>query len=116
MKIILTKTFYFYINKYRINKDILVKEYIKIKNSWKCMNIWTYDNFEICKWYLLWKEKRLITLIEKDNFIIPIIILKKESKKGNNINKNNVMKDFLTNFEKVFFDLNNNNIQEIIDI
>jgi len=116
MKILFTKSFGQYITKYRINKTILIKEYIKIYNSWECHKIWTLKNFTICKWYLLCKEKRLITLIETDSYIIPVIILKKESRKWWNINKNNILKDFWNDFNKIFNDLENGNVIEIINL
>ena len=116
MKIFITKTFNFYLDKFALDKEIIVKEYIKIKNSWTCLKLWTYDDFIICKWYLLWKEKRLITLIEKDNYIIPVIILKKESKQWLNIRKDNVMDNFKTDFIKVINDLENWRVIEILEI
>jgi len=116
MKILITKTFNFYLNKFRIDKEIIVKEYLKIKNSWTCLKLWIYDNFIICKWYLLWKEKRLITLIEKDNYIIPVIIMKKESKQWWNIRKDNTQDNFKTDFIKVINDLENWKVIEIIEI
>lgn len=116
MKILITKTFNFYLDKFALDKEIIVKEYVKIKNSWTCLKLWTYDDFIICKWYLLWKEKRLITLIEKDNYIIPVIILKKESKQWWNIRKDNVMDNFKTDFIKVINDLENGKVIEILEI
>lgn len=116
MKILITKTFNFYLDKFRIDKEIIVKEYLKIKNSWTCLNLWTYDDFIICKWYLLWKEKRLITLIEKDNYIIPVIIMKKESKQWWNIRKDNTQDNFKADFIKVINDLENWKVIEIIEI
>jgi hypothetical protein len=116
MKILITKTFNFYLDKFRIDKEIIVKEYVKIKNSWTCLKLWTYDDFIICKWYLLWKEKRLITLIEKDNYIIPVIIMKKESKQWWNIRKDNAQYNFKTDFIKVINDLEIGKVIEIIEI
>ncbi len=116
MKILITKTFNYYLNKFRIDKEIIVKEYVKIKNSKECIKIGTYDDFIICKWYLLWKEKRLITLIEKDNYIIPVIIIKKESKQWWNIRKETVMDEFKTYFIKVINDLENWKVLEIWEI
>lgn len=116
MKILITKTFNSYLDKFKVDKEIVIKEYIKIKNSWTCLKLGTYDDFIICKWYLFWKEKRLITLIEKDNYIIPVIILKKESKQWWNIRKETVMSDFKTDFIKVINDLENWNVSEVIEI
>lgn len=116
MKILITKSFNYYLDKFRIDKGVIIKEYIKIKNSWECMKIWTYDDFIICKWYILWKEKRLLTLIEKDNYIIPVIILKKESKQWWNIRKETVIDDFKTDFIKVRNDLENWQVLEVVEI
>lgn len=49
MKILITKTFNYYLDKFRIDKEVIIKEYIKIKNSKECIKIWTYDDFIICK-------------------------------------------------------------------
>lgn len=116
MKILITKTFNYYLEKFRIDKEIIVKEYVKIKNSKECIKIWTYGDFIICKWYLLWKEKRLITLIEKDNYIIPVIIIKKESRQWWNIRKETVINDFKTDFIKIRNDLEKGQVLEIIEI
>ncbi len=53
MKILITKTFNYYLDKFRIDKEIIVKEYIKIKNSKEYLKLGTYKDFIICKWYIL---------------------------------------------------------------
>lgn len=55
-------------------------------------------------------------MIEKDNYIIPVIILKKETKQWWNIRKETVIDTFKTDFLKVRNDLENWDVKEVIEI
>lgn len=114
MKIIWSKTFLKILKNIGSvsQKDILslVKKYPHSKNI-ICIDI--KKSHCVLKGYLLGKKIRILILFELvDNMMIPISVVKKESKEGKNIRKENYEEIFINFLSKILRDIDNGNYKE----
>ncbi len=116
MKIIITQSFKKQLHKLKFDEKILIKEISKYSKGISYINMWEWNWFCLYKDYLDSKRKRLLTLVKKWKYYFPVVILKKESKKGYNIHSNSVLKVFEKNFYDVLDDFEEGRIYKIIEI
>ena len=71
------------------------------------------EDYEVIKWYLLFKKIRILVLFQFVKWkFLPISIVKKESSKWNNIMKNNYINLFWNDIDKILLDIENNKFIE----
>jgi len=116
MKIIITNHFKKNLDKIKIDEEIIIKEISKYPKGISYIDLWEWQGFNIYKDYLDSKKKRLITLVKVWKYFFPIIVVKKETRLGKNIYRENIITDFNQHFYKVMEDFKNDNIYKIINI
>ena len=116
MKIVITSYFKKNLDKLKIDENIIINEISKYKKGISYIDLWQWKGFSIYKDYLDSRKKRIITLVKINKYYFPIIIIKKESKLWQNIQKKNVLYEFENNFYKVMKDFENDKIYKIIEV
>jgi len=115
MKLIITKTFSKKLNKLKsVSLDSIEKLVWKIPKTNLIVEIDSFDNSIIFKWYLNSKKVRIVILFEKiEDIYLPVSIFKKESKNWYNITKENYINFCITDIEKAILDYKNWFYEEI---
>lgn len=115
MKIVFTDSFLKRLNKlWNIKKDNIFDLIKKYPDTNNLILLDFFDNSKILKWYLLSKNIRIMILFEFCKWkFIPFYIWKKETKKCNNITKNNYIDLFWNDIDKILNEVINKKVEEI---
>lgn len=113
MKIVLSKSFLKQLKKLgSVEINDMKKLLRKYPTSKNIVEIDRIDKFKILKCYLLHKKIRSIIFLRvREESYIPIAIIKKESRKGENIIKENYWQLFNGEIRKTFEDLEKGNFE-----
>ncbi len=86
----------------------------KYPNTRSLIQIDEFDDTIILKGYLLSKKVRILVLFQYvNNIFIPISLVKKESKKWNNITKQNYIDFFENDIDKAIVDIDTKDYKEV---
>jgi hypothetical protein len=97
----------------RVDLLTLIK---KFPNTNQLIILHQYSGQKILKGYLQGKRLRVLVLLQEvGGYFVPIVVVKKESSKGQNINKENYEQVFGVMIEKIQHDIQNDNF-EIIEL
>jgi len=116
MKIILTISFHKNLKKLWYSEVSLLKEVSKYIDGEHFYKLGYLDWIEICKGYIDSKKKRLVFLFRFGNYIVPIKLLKKESKLWWNIHKDTLIQDFSESIDKTLEEIKQQEIYKKIDL
>lgn len=114
MKILWSKTFLKLLKTFgSVSKKEICSLLQRHPHSVNLISIDKKQDNEILKGYLLGKKVRIIIYFELiKNTMIPVLLIKKESKYGKNIRKDNYKEKFSTSLLKTLVDIENNNYEE----
>lgn len=114
MRIIFTESFKKSLkNLWHITQSQIVNLIQKYPHTSQLIIIDEFDSTKILKWYLYSKKIRILILFEQVKGVyIPISIIKKETKKWENIMKKNYIEIFGNDIEKAISDYENDRYTE----
>ena len=116
MKIILTNSFHKNIKKLWYSEESLLSDLSKNLKKNNFYILWHINDLEIWKWYIDSNKKRIVFLFKINNYLIPIKLLKKETKLWWNINKYNLLENFWKNIDKILKEIENKEIYKKYNI